>query len=52
MNDNAENSNRDKWLVPPALKRKMHLAAAELRQRQTASEEILWQALRNQQLAR
>jgi very-short-patch-repair endonuclease len=50
VNDHDDDWKRDKWLVPPDLKRKLHLTAAELRQSHTASEKILWQALRNQKL--
>jgi very-short-patch-repair endonuclease len=40
----------EKWDIPGELRQKMHLLARELRQRQTRSEVILWQAIRNRQL--
>ena len=48
MND--DDSMREKWLVPPALKHRLHERAAELRERSTASESLLWESLRNQKL--
>ena len=40
----------ERWVVPPELKQKLHLLAAEHRQAPTASEAILWEALRGQRL--
>jgi very-short-patch-repair endonuclease len=43
-------SSSERWKIPPALKAKMHELAAELRNEHTASEDMLWQELRNRQL--
>jgi very-short-patch-repair endonuclease len=40
----------ERWHVPPELKQKMHKLASELRKEHTASEDILWEALRNRKL--
>jgi very-short-patch-repair endonuclease len=41
---------QEHWKIPPELKAKMHDLAVELRKEHTASEDILWQALRRKQL--
>ena len=42
--------SQERWKIPLELKAKMHDLAVELRKEHTASEEILWQALRRKQL--
>ena len=40
----------ERWVVPPDLKKKMHLLSAEHRQEETLGETILWEALRGRRL--
>ncbi len=41
---------RVKWNIPPEFKRRMHEVARNLRQRQTPSETVIWQSIRNKKL--
>ncbi|MBV6627479.1 MAG: endonuclease domain-containing protein [Rivularia sp. (in: Bacteria)] len=41
---------KDKWHIPPALRKRMIEIARQFRKNPTPSEAILWQALRNRQL--
>ena len=45
-----DRQNWDRCDVPEALRRRMRRAARDLRQRETPSERVLWEALRNRGL--